>query len=46
MNAPMGAKKSLEVKLWVQRIVEAADVLMPGNADEEWRLGCGGCLNE
>jgi integron integrase len=39
MNAPMEAKKSPEVKPWVRRVVEAAGVFMPTNADGERRLG-------
>ena len=39
MNAPMEAKKSPEVKPWVRRVVEAAGVFMPANADGERRLG-------
>jgi hypothetical protein len=39
MNAPMEAKKSPEVKPWVHRVVEAAGVFMPTNADGERRLG-------
>jgi hypothetical protein len=39
MNAPKEAKKSPEVKPWVRRVVEAAGVFMPANADGERRLG-------
>lgn len=39
MNAPIEAKKSPEVKPWVRRVVEAAGVFMPDNADGERRLG-------
>ena len=39
MNAPMEAKKSPEVKPWVRRVVEAAGVFMPDNADGKRRLG-------
>ena len=39
MNTPMEAKKSPEVKPWVRRVVEAAGVFMPANADGERRLG-------
>jgi len=39
MNAPMEAKKSPEVKPWVRRVVEAAGVFMPADADGERRLG-------
>ncbi len=39
MNEPMEAKKSPEVKPWVRRVVEAAGVFMPVNADGEKRLG-------
>ena len=35
----MEAKKSPEVKPWVRRVVEAAGVFMPANADGERRLG-------
>ena len=35
----MEAKKSPEVKPWVRRVVEAAGVFMPANADGEQRLG-------
>jgi len=39
MNEPIGAKKPPEVKSWVRRVVEAAGVFMPENADGERRLG-------
>jgi hypothetical protein len=39
MNEPIGAKKSPEVKPWVRRVVEAAGVFMPDNADGKRRLG-------
>lgn len=39
MNKPIEAKKSPEVKPWVRRVVEAAGVFMPDNADGERRLG-------
>lgn len=39
MNEPIGAKKAPEVKPWVRRVVEAAGVFMPTNADGERRLG-------
>lgn len=39
MNAPIEAKKSPEVKPWVRRVVEAAGVFIPTNADGERRLG-------
>jgi len=39
MNPPMGAKKSPEVKPCVRKVVEAAGVFMPANADGEQRLG-------
>ncbi len=39
MNEPMEAKESPEVKPWARRVVEAAGVIMPANADGEKRLG-------
>jgi integron integrase len=39
MNEPIEAKKLPEVKPWVRRVVEAAGVFMPANADGERRLG-------
>ena len=46
MNKPIEAKKSPEVKPWVRRVVEAAGVFMPSNADGERRLGSmNGTLN-
>ena len=39
MNEPMEAKKSPEVKPWVRRVVEAAGVFVPANADGEKRRG-------
>ena len=39
MNEPSEAKKSPEVKPWVRRIVEAAGVSVPANAEGERRLG-------
>lgn len=39
MNAPIESKRPPEVKPWVRRIVEAAGVFMPANADDERRLG-------
>jgi len=41
MNKPIEAKKSPEVKPWVRRVVEAAGVFMPADADGERRLGWG-----
>ena len=39
MNKPMEAKRAPEVKPWVRRVVEAAGVVLPANADGERRLG-------
>jgi len=39
MNEPIGVKKPPEVKPWVRRVVEAAGVFVPENADGEGRLG-------
>lgn len=39
MNAPIEAKKPPEVKPWVRRVVEAADVSIPTNVDGERLLG-------
>jgi hypothetical protein len=44
MNAPMEAKKPPEVKPWVRRVVEAAGVFMPANADGELRGKANGSL--
>ena len=39
MNKPMEAKRAPEVKPWVRRVVEAAGVVLPANAEGERRLG-------
>ena len=38
MNEPSEVKTPPEVKPWVHRVVEAAGVFMPANADRERRM--------